>query len=219
MTFELVLIALGCSLEPLPLTAYILTLSTKAGIRNGFAFIAGWLLTLAVVVALTVIVTGGKPLAPSSAPSDAVLVARILLGLGLLAFAWQFHRRPPKPPKEPAWMKRFDDMSVWSAASLALLLQPWPLVVAATVSITQANTRHAGDLVGLAAFMILATITYAGMQAYAVRSPEAARVRLDELRAWIDGHRKPMITGLAIAVGAILVTRAALLLHGTIGHR
>ena len=43
MVLDLMLIGLGITLEPFPLMAFILILSTKKGTRNGLAFIPGWL--------------------------------------------------------------------------------------------------------------------------------------------------------------------------------
>ena len=53
IVLNLVLIGLVITLEPLPLTAFILILSSKGGVRKGAAFIFGWLLSLAIVIAFT----------------------------------------------------------------------------------------------------------------------------------------------------------------------
>ena len=69
MIFQLVLIALVITLEPIPLTAFILVLASEGGVRKGAAFIFGWLLSLAAVVTLTVVATGNDPPKPNTAPS------------------------------------------------------------------------------------------------------------------------------------------------------
>ncbi len=130
LTFDLILIGLACSLEPIPLTGFILTISTENGTLKGLFFLAGWLLSLAAVIGLTLIFTSGTPLATGTEPSEAVLAAKILLGLGLILFAWVYPRRAAKEQKQPSWMKSIDHMSVWMAAVLAFLLQPWGLVAA-----------------------------------------------------------------------------------------
>ena len=43
IVLNLVLIGLVITLEPLPLTAFILVLASKGGVRKGAAFIFGWL--------------------------------------------------------------------------------------------------------------------------------------------------------------------------------
>ncbi|HTS98618.1 MAG TPA: hypothetical protein VMI33_18560, partial [Streptosporangiaceae bacterium] len=47
LVLSLVLIGLAITLEPIPLTAFILVLASKGGVRKGAAFIFGWLLSLA----------------------------------------------------------------------------------------------------------------------------------------------------------------------------
>ena len=71
IVLNLVLIGLVITLEPLPLTAFILILSSKGGVRKGAAFIFGWLLSLAIVIAFTVLVTGPRK------PSTALLLAEL----------------------------------------------------------------------------------------------------------------------------------------------
>ena len=61
MTLDLLLIGLVITLEPIPLTAFLLVLASKGGVRKGAGFIFGWLVSLAIVVAGTVLVTGNNP--------------------------------------------------------------------------------------------------------------------------------------------------------------
>ena len=69
MILDLVLIGLVITLEPLPLTAFILILLAKGGVRKGALFIFGWILSLAIVIAITILITGNKPPQPNTAPS------------------------------------------------------------------------------------------------------------------------------------------------------
>src|SRR5271155_4811648 len=121
MVLDLLLIGLVIAVEPIPLTAFILVLSSKGGVRKGAAFIFGWLLSLAVVIAITVLVTGNKPPAPSTAPSLGALAAKIAIGVVLVFFAVRQRRRMgrPKPPKKtPKWQTGIDNMSPLYAIGL-----------------------------------------------------------------------------------------------------
>jgi threonine/homoserine/homoserine lactone efflux protein len=60
VVLNLVLIGLGITLEPFPLTAFILLLSSRKGIRKGMVFVLGWLACLVVVVAAVVLTTQGN---------------------------------------------------------------------------------------------------------------------------------------------------------------
>ncbi len=56
---ELLLIGLIITLEPVPVVAFILMLSTTDGTTNGLAYIGGSLASLVVTVVGTLAVTGG----------------------------------------------------------------------------------------------------------------------------------------------------------------
>jgi len=119
--FDLILIGLVITLEPIPLTAFILVLASKGGVRKGAGFIFGWLLSLAVVVALTILVTGNKPPKPSTAPSLAAIAIKIAIGVALLLIAlrqWRKMGKPKKPKKTPKWQTGIDNMSPWYAMDL-----------------------------------------------------------------------------------------------------
>ena len=65
------------TLEPIPLTAMILLLATEGGLLKGLGYVLGWMVTLVLIVAVTVLVTGGKPLIPKSNPSTAALAVKL----------------------------------------------------------------------------------------------------------------------------------------------
>ena len=48
MVLSLVLIGLAITLDPLPLTAFMVILPSRRGVRKGAAFVFGWLVSLAI---------------------------------------------------------------------------------------------------------------------------------------------------------------------------
>ena len=149
MILDLLLIGLVITLEPIPLTAFLLILLSKGGTRKGAAFIFGWLLSLAIVVALTILVTGNKPPKPNTAPSLAGLAVKIAIGVALVLIAVRQRRRmgKPRPPKKtPKWQTGLDNMSPLYAIGLAPLVQPWGLVAAGVAVITEAKLTSLGEL-------------------------------------------------------------------------
>ena len=68
MVLNPVLIGLAVTLDPLPLTAFLVVLPSKRGARKGAAFVFGWLVSLAVVVTVTVLATGNNPPKPNTPP-------------------------------------------------------------------------------------------------------------------------------------------------------
>ena len=153
MVLDLLLIGLGITLEPFPLIAFLLILSSEKGTWKGLAFILGWLACLVAVIAAVVLLTGGKLPAPSTAPLTAVLAIKLALGVVLILYALRQGRRMGRPRKTPAWMGRLDELSPWTAAGLAAFLQPWTLVAAGAATVSQAKLSNVVGVAGPAAVL------------------------------------------------------------------
>ena len=74
MVLDLVIIGLAITLEPITIVAFSLILGAERGLLKGLAFILGWTACLVVVIAVVLLLTGGKPPRPNTAPSIAALV-------------------------------------------------------------------------------------------------------------------------------------------------
>jgi hypothetical protein len=160
------------------------------------------------VIVATLVFTGGRPPRQGTAPVLVVALVNIALGAFLLGVAARVRRRPADVPRpQPAWMKRVDRMKAPGAASLGVLLQPWPLVAAAAASASEANLSSTATVVALVLFGLLATSVLLTMEIYTVTSPEAARAKLDRLQGWLERHRDQGIVILATVVGLWLVSK------------
>jgi Sap, sulfolipid-1-addressing protein len=215
MVLDLLLIGLVIALEPIPLTAFILILLAKGGTRKGAAFIFGWLLSLAIVVAVTVLVTDNKPPKPNTAPSLAALAVKILIGVALVLIAVRQRRRmgKPRPPKKPPkWQTGLDNMSPWYAIGLAPLTQPWGLVAAGVATIVEAKLSSWESYVALFLFCLVATGTYIAMELYAGFRPERAQAFLGGIRGWIDTHTDQVIIVVSLVLGFWLVGQSIYLI-------
>ncbi len=211
MILDLLLIGLVIAIEPIPLTAFILVLSAKGGVRKGAAFVFGWLLSLAIVVSVTVLATGNKPPKPSTAPSLAALAVKMLIGVGLILIAIRQRRRlsqPKKPKKPPKWQTGLDDMSLWFAVALGPLTQPWGLVAAGVATIVQAKLSSWESYIALFLFCIVATSSYLAMEIYTGIRPEPAKAFLARLRTWIDTHTDQAIIIASLVLGFWLVGKS-----------
>ena len=208
IVLSLVLIGLAITLEPIPLTAFILVLASKGGVRKGAAFIFGWLLSLAIVIALTALVTQNKPPKPNTAPSLAALAAKLAIGAGLLVIAIRYYRKlgKPKPPKKPPkWQTHIDNMTPWFAIGLGPLTQPWGLVAAGVSVIVQAKLSSWQSYLALALFCVIATSSILAMEIYAGFRPQPAQEFLARSRLWIDGHTDQVIIIVSLVLGFWLV--------------
>ncbi len=215
MILDLLLIGLVITLEPIPLTAFLLILLSKSGTRKGAAFIFGWLLSLAVVVAVTVLVTGNKPPQPNTAPSLGALAAKIAIGVALVLIAIRQRRRmgQPRPPKKPPkWQTGLDNMSPWYAMGLAPLTQPWGLVAAGVAVITEAKLTSWESYIALFLFCVVSTAVYIALELYAGFRPERAQTFLGRIRTWIDTHTDQVIIVVSLVLGLWLVGKSIYLI-------
>jgi hypothetical protein len=205
MVLDLVIIGLAITLEPLTLVAFTLILGSERGIRKGLAFIGGWSACLVAVIAAVVLVTGGKPPRPHTAPSVAALAVKALLGVVLIWVGLRHRGRTGRPRKQPTWMARLDRLSLWTAAGLGVFLQPWSLVAAGAATVAAAKLSTAGDWLTLVGFCLLATSSFLLMELYAAFAPEAAGVRFRQMQTWIGTHQDQVIVAGSLLVGAWLL--------------
>lgn len=212
MVLDLLFIGLAITLEPVPLTAFILVLASEGGVRKGAAFVFGWLLSLAAVIALTVLATGDKPPAPSTGPSLFILAVKIAIGVGLLLVALRQYRRmgkPKKTKKTPKWQVGIDKMSPLYAVGLAVLVQPWPLVAAGAATIAEAKLSSLADYGSLVLFCLVATSSILALEVHAAFHPEQSRAMLVRLRNWIDAHRDQVIIIVSVLLGLWLIGKSS----------
>ena len=214
MVADLLLVGLGITLQPFPLTAFILILSSERGIMKGLAFILGWLACLVVVIAGVIVVTGGKPPAQNTSPSVAVDAIKLAVGVALILIGTRKWRRRGRPTKPPAWMARLDSLSVWATVGLAIFLQPWTLVAAGAATVSEAELSSAQSYLALMGFCLLATGSFLALELHAVFAPAAAKARLERMRRWLDSHRDQMIVVVALLLGFWLAGKSIYLLVG-----
>ena len=215
MVLDLILIGLAITLEPIPLTAFIIVLASEGGTRKGAAFVFGWLLSLAAVVAITLLVTGNQPPASNTAPTLAAIAVKILIGVALVFIAYRRYRSlgKPKPPKKtPKWQTGVDNMSPWFALALGPLTQPWGLVAAGIATITAAKLSTWEDYLAIIAFCIVATGVYLVMEIYALIRPTQTKDFLDRVRTWIDTHTDQVIIWVSLALGFWLIGKSVYVL-------
>lgn len=215
MILDLVLIGLAITLEPIPLTAFILVISSRGGVKKGAAFIFGWLLSLAIVIAGTVLITGNKPPKPNTAPSLGALALKIAIGVVLVVIAVRQRQRmgKPKPPKKPPkWQTGIDNMSPLYAIGLAPLVQPWGLVAAGIADIVEAKLSSWETYIAIFLFCIIATSAYLAMEIYAGFRPEKSQVVMSRVKAWIDGHTDQVIIVVSLVLGFWLIGKSIYLI-------
>jgi len=212
---NLILIGLAISLDPLPLAAFLVVLPSKHGVRKGAGFLFGWLASMAIVVAFTVVTTGNNPPKAHTAPSQAALVGKLLIGVILVVIGTRKRRsrkEGPRPKKEPKWQAGVDNMSPWFAIVLAPIVQPWGLIAAGVLTVVNAKVSNAASVLALLGFCLLATSSYIALEIYAGFRPAESAVLMGRVRAWMDGHTDQVIIIGSLALGFWLVANSIYLI-------
>jgi len=203
VVLDLLLIGLAIALDPLPLTSFVVVLPSKGGVRKGAAYLFGWLVSLAIVVAVTVLATGNNPPKPNTVPSLASLAVKIAIGTFLVVIAVRQRRRmrgPKKPKKPPKWQQHVDNMSPWFALGLAPALQPWTLIAAGAATVVNAKLSSWESLLALIGFCVLGSASYIAMEIYATFRPAQSQAFLTRFRTWMETH-----TDRAIVIGCLVL--------------
>jgi len=215
MVLDLLLIGLAIALDPLPLTAFIVILPSRRGVRKGAAFVFGWLVSLAIVVAVTVLATGNNPPKSNTVPSLAALAVKIAIGVVLVVIAIRHIRsrgRPKKPKKPPKWQTHVDSMSPWFALVLAPTLQPWGLIGAGAATVVEAKLSSWQSFLALFGFCVLASGSYLAMEIYAGFRPKQSQALLARFRTWIDTHTDQVIIYGSLILGLWLIANSVYLI-------
>ncbi|HEU5386886.1 MAG TPA: GAP family protein [Streptosporangiaceae bacterium] len=212
MVLDLLLIGLAITLEPFPLTAFILVLTSERGTWKGLAFILGWLACLIAVIAAVIVSTGNNPPEPNTVPSDAALAVKLAVGVVLILIALRQRRRIGQPKKPPAWMARLDQLSLWGAAGLAAFLQPWTLVAAGAATIVEAKLDTVGSYLVLILYCLLATSSFLYLELAAVFAPAKSGPQLERMRKWLDSHQDQVLIAVFLLLGLWLAGKSIYLL-------
>ncbi|MGW1599545.1 GAP family protein [Streptomyces eurythermus] len=206
-------LAAGVAVSPLPIVAIILILATPRGRLNGPLFALGWILGLAVLGAIMLAVGGSGGASTHKHPATWVGALKLALGLLLvLVGARQWRRRPadPSQAKLPKWMAAIDRLTPPKILGLGLLLSAAnaknaPLTIAAGASISSAGIPLPQQIGTLAIFVIIASVGVLAPLAVYLLMGERAQSVLSNWRDWATRHNVAVMAVLFFVLGLKLL--------------
>jgi Sap, sulfolipid-1-addressing protein len=210
---EIIPLAVGIAVSPIPIIAVILMLITPKARANGLAFLGGWLLGLAVVGTVVLVVANTAGVATSSGPSKAASAIKLVFGLLFLLLAWrQFGKRPRGGAEAPMpkWMKALDGFTAVRSLAVGALLSgvnPKNLMlnVSAAATIAQAGLSGAEQALALVVLVALGSLgIIAPVAVYFAMGDRAAQV-LDGWKEWLSADNAVVMAVLFLVFGAVLV--------------
>ncbi|MFJ6095217.1 GAP family protein [Williamsia muralis] len=206
---DLLPLAVGVAISPVPIIAAILMLLGKRAGSTSLGFALGWLVGIVAATAVFVVL-GGAADSSDDSPSATSSWIKLVLGLLLLAVGVRQWRGRGGEHPTPKWMSAIDDMTAVKAVAIGFALaaiNPKNLLMcaAAGVTIGAGSLSGGGVIVAVAVFSVLAAVTVVvPVLAYQVA---AARLRgpLAGLKQWLEDNNTTVMSVLILVIGVVLV--------------
>jgi hypothetical protein len=206
-------LAAGVAVSPLPIVAMILLLATPRGRANGSLFAVGWLAGLAGLGTLVLALAGPADASSGGEPAAWTGWLKLVLGvLALLLAVRQWRGRPAAgaEPEMPKWMASLDRMRPGGALGLGALLSAvnpknGGLTIAAAASIAAAGLAGGSQAVVLAVFVLVGSLGVLAPLVVDLAAGDRAARTLDTWKIWAADHNAAVMAVLFVIFGFKLV--------------
>src|SRR5262245_52024275 len=183
-------------------------LSTQRARVTGPAFAVGWVIGI-VAVSVIVLLLAGPSDDPDSGASTAVAWVKIVLGaLFLLLGVQQWRKRPRagEVAEMPKWMATVDQFSAGKAGGLGVIRSAanpknLALTVAAMAGVAQAGLSAGQDVVAVAVFVVLGSLTVAGPVVIYLLMGQKAEPELTSVKDWMAENNATIMFVLFLVLG------------------
>jgi Sap, sulfolipid-1-addressing protein len=205
---EVLPLALGVAVSPIPIIAAILMLFSARAASTSTGFLIGWV--LGIVVATAVFTALAGTLQTGGGPSATASWIKIGLGAALVLVGIRQWRNRGGEHDTPKWMAAVDDFTFPKALGLGFLLSavnPKNLIMAAGAGVTIGSgaVGVGGDVAAVAVFTVIASSTVAvPVIAYLVAA-QRMRGPLESLKKWLQDNNATVMATLVLVIGVVLV--------------
>ncbi len=210
---EILPLAVGVMISPLPIVAVILMLLSPRARANGPSFLLGWIVGLGVVSAVVYVIADSADVATDSSASDTTSTTKVVLGVILMLLALRHWRGRPGPGESsppPKWMGAIDNITPVKAVGLGVLLSavnPKNLIltVGAAAAIAQTNPSTGDAVVAIIVFVLIGSLTIIVPVAAYLIGGARAQTMLDGWKSWLEEHNAAVMTVVLLLIGVVLV--------------
>ena len=209
MLGALIPLGLVIALSPITVIPAVLVLQAPRPRPSGLAFLAGWVLGLAALTALSVAASGMLGGLHKSPPTWASWL-RVILGAALILFGVYRWLTRHRHTESPAWMRSFASITPARAGvtgAVLVVIRPDVLLICvpAGLAIGGSGLDVADDWIAAAFFVAIAASTVAiPILAYA-----AAGHRLDNamarLKDWMDKNNAALMAAILVVIGLMVL--------------
>ncbi len=206
-------LAIGVALSPVPIIAIVLMLGTPRARSNGPAFALGWVAGLTVVGGILLAFASGNADDDGGEPATWVSVVKLLIGVAFVLLAARTWRGRPKAGEQadlPKWMQAIDQFTPAKSLGAGFFLsginpKNLALTIAAAAAIAQLGLSGGDEAVALAVFVLVGSVSIlAPVAVYFLMGARAATI-LDGLKRWMGAHNAAIMTVLLLVLGAKLI--------------
>lgn len=210
---EILPLAVGVALSPIPIIAIILMLGTPRARSNGPAFALGWLVGLTIAGGVMLVIASGRAQEDGGDPATWVSVLKLVIGvLFLLLAARTWHGRPRAGQEAamPKWMRAIDRFTavrslVFGVVLSAINPKNLALTIAAAAAIGQTGISTGEAIGALAVFIAIASLTILAPVVLYFALGTRATVILEDVKSWMAVHNAAIMTVLFLVLGVKLI--------------
>lgn len=210
---EILPLALGVAISPIPVIAAILMLLSPNARTTGVGFLVGWIAGVVIAVTAFTLLSALLPENDPDASNPAKGTIRIALGVLLLLLAakqWRARPRDEAEPELPKWMSAIDTLTPVRGIGLGVLLSalnPKNLIMAAGagLAIGGSDLGTGQTVIVIVIFTVIAASTVAvPVIAYLAAADRMAQP-LESLRAWLVRENTVVMAVLLLVIGVAVI--------------
>jgi hypothetical protein len=202
-------LGLGIAMNPIAIVAGILILASAGARSSSVAFTLGWMLGLAILLALALLLHQQVASNPDT-PRDAVSLFKIVVGVILIAGATRLILFPVERQGEmPRWMRFLDQIGIQRAFGIGLFLAVFSLknvilIAGAATLIGAVGVIGRGVLITLVVFLLVSTAGILIPFLVHLSGGERADARLATWRGWLLTNVN-LITAVVMGILGVLM--------------
>jgi threonine/homoserine/homoserine lactone efflux protein len=210
---EVLPLALGIAISPIPIIAAILMLLSPKARVTSVGFLLGWVIGIVVAVTVFSLLSAILPEDDPDASRPIRGIVQLVLGALLLLLAvsqWRKRPKPGQPAALPPWMKAIDTLSFPVAFGLGFLLSalnPKNLLMAAGAGVDIGSVGLSGGsvVVVVAVFTVIAASTVLVPVVGYLIAADRLRGPLDALRGWLARENAVIMAVLLLVIGVSML--------------
>jgi threonine/homoserine/homoserine lactone efflux protein len=211
---EVLLLAIGIALSPVPVVAVILMLFTPRARSNGLSFLAGWAGGMLVVGCIVLLVSGVTDAATDDGAESALSgVVKLVLSVLLLLLAvrnWRSRPAGHETPELPKWMSALDGFTAFKAFGMGAVLSSvnpknLVLLLAGVASISASSISGTQQVIVLVVLVVLASLSIVVPVGAYFALGDRAEATLTPTKDWLAHNNQTVMAVILVVFGAKLL--------------